>query len=102
MDRELTMELLVTYDVDTTTPDGARRLRRVAKVCEAYGLRVQKSVFEIVCSDVDWMIMKKRLLDVIDGDQDSIRVYQMNVGALGKAQHLGRSPEAPHGAPLIY
>lgn len=42
------MEFLVTYDADTTTAEGRRRLRRVAKTCESYGLRVQKSVFEIV------------------------------------------------------
>ena len=47
------MELLVTYDVNTTTPEGRRRLRKVAKLCEGYGLRVQKSVFEVVCNDTD-------------------------------------------------
>jgi CRISPR-associated protein Cas2 len=41
------MELLITYDVDTTTPAGTRRLRHVAKTCEGYGHRVQKSVFEV-------------------------------------------------------
>lgn len=96
------MELLVTYDVDTTTPAGARRLRKVAKICEAYGLRVQKSVFEVVCSDTHWITMEKRLLDTINPDQDSIRVYTLRTGTFGKAEHLGHSPPAPHDTPLIY
>jgi len=47
------MDLLVTYDVETVTPQGQRRLRKVAKICEAYGHRVQKSVFEVVCRETD-------------------------------------------------
>ncbi|GAA2817198.1 CRISPR-associated endonuclease Cas2 [Saccharopolyspora taberi] len=96
------MELLITYDVDTTTPAGARRLRRVAKVCEAYGLRVQQSVFEVVCTEVDWELMRRRLLEVIDPRQDSIRVYRLNAGTFTKAEPLGHSPPAPHDTPLIY
>ncbi|MEY8042633.1 CRISPR-associated endonuclease Cas2 [Saccharopolyspora cebuensis] len=96
------MELLITYDVDTTTPAGERRLRRVAKACEAYGLRVQKSVFEVVCSDVQWQLMRHRLLGIIDPDHDSIRVYRLHAGTFSGAQHLGHSPPAPHDTPLIY
>lgn len=95
------MELLVTYDVDTTTPDGRRRLRRVAKICEAYGLRVQKSVFEIVCTDADWLKMRHRLLGSI-AESDSIRVYSLQQGTLATAEHLGHSPPAPHHDALIY
>ncbi|WP_221468111.1 CRISPR-associated endonuclease Cas2 [Saccharopolyspora phatthalungensis] len=94
--------MLITYDVDTSTPAGARRLRRVAKVCEAYGLRVQKSVFEVVCTEVDWLLMQQRLLDVIDAEHDSIRVYKLHHGALAKAEHLGHSPPAPHHTPLVF
>lgn len=96
------MEILITYDVDTTTPAGTRRLRRVAKICEAYGLRVQKSVFEIVCTQVDWMLMQQRLLEAIDADHDSIRIYKLHTGAFSNAEHLGHSPPAPHDTPLIF
>ncbi|MEV0705112.1 CRISPR-associated endonuclease Cas2 [Saccharopolyspora sp. NPDC050389] len=96
------MELLVTYDVDTTTPDGRRRLRRVAKICEAYGIRVQKSVFEIVCTDADWLTMRHRLLEIIAHEHDSIRVYSLQRGTFAKAEHLGHSPPAAHNEPLIY
>ncbi|RCW45121.1 CRISPR-associated Cas2 family protein [Halopolyspora algeriensis] len=96
------MELLITYDVDTTTADGRRRLRHVAKACEAYGIRVQKSVFEVVCRDADWVLMKQRLLDIIDPEQDSIRVYVLQRGTFVSAEHIGQSPPAPHDEPLIY
>ncbi|KAA5837944.1 CRISPR-associated endonuclease Cas2 [Saccharopolyspora hirsuta] len=96
------MELLVTYDVDTTTPAGRRRLRQVAKICESYGIRVQKSVFEIVCTDADWITMRHRLLDIISTEHDSIRIYTLHRGTLDTAQHLGHSPPAPHHDPLIY
>lgn len=96
------MEILITYDVDTTTSAGARRLRHVAKICEAYGLRVQKSVFEVVCTPANWIRMQQRLLDVIDVEHDSIRIYQLHANAFNKAQHLGHSPPAPHDTPLVY
>ena len=44
------MYLLVTYDVNTASPDGAKRLRQVAKICQNYGQRVQNSVFECLVS----------------------------------------------------
>ena len=96
------MEILVTYDVDTTTTEGRRRLRRVAKTCESYGLRVQKSVFEIVCSDAEWLRMRHQLAEIIDANTDSIRAYPLPRGTFTKAQHLGHAPPAPHETPLIY
>lgn len=96
------MELLITYDVDTTTPAGQRRLRRVAQTCEAYGLRVQKSVFEIVCTEAQWLLMRHRLLEIINEEHDSIRVYRLPVGSFAQAQHLGHSPPAAHDTPLVY
>lgn len=88
--------------MDTTTPAGTRRLRRVAKICEAYGLRVQKSGFEIVCTQVDWMLMQQRLLEATDAEHDSIRIYKLPAGSFNKAEHLGHSPPAPHNTPLVF
>ncbi|MFR9727840.1 CRISPR-associated endonuclease Cas2 [Saccharopolyspora sp. MS10] len=96
------MELLLTYDVDTTTPAGRRRLRRVAQACEAYGVRVQKSVFEIVMSEVQLLLLRRRLLDIIDPGLDSIRVYRLPAKSFAEAQHLGHSPPAGHDTPLIF
>ena len=40
------MLVLITYDVNTETPAGRKRLRKVAKRCVDHGQRVQNSVFE--------------------------------------------------------
>lgn len=90
------MELLVTYDVETVTPAGQRRLRRVAKICEGLGVRVQKSVFEVVCSPVQLAQLLIALRDAIDASTDSIRIYHLPAGSLAAAEHHGRSPKAPH------
>ncbi|HIW28760.1 MAG TPA: CRISPR-associated endonuclease Cas2 [Candidatus Luteococcus avicola] len=68
----------MTYDVNTQTAEGERRLRRVAKVCEGLGDRVQKSVFEVRCS-VAQLIKLIHDLDEIVTDQDSIRIYRVEV-----------------------
>ncbi|MCP2330143.1 CRISPR-associated endonuclease Cas2 [Actinoalloteichus caeruleus] len=96
------MELLISYDVETATRDGQRRLRRVAKICEAYGHRVQKSVFEVVCRPQDWVLMKHRLAEVINSERDSIRVYHLDRGSFSRAEHMGASRLAPHESPLVY
>ena len=71
------MWVLVTYDVNTEKPAGRRRLRRVAKICEGYGTRVQKSVFECTLSDVNYERMKTRLLETIRTGEDSLRFYRL-------------------------
>jgi CRISPR-associated protein Cas2 len=95
------MELLVTYDVNTTTPEGRRRLRQVAELCEGYGLRVQKSVFEIICSDPELLTLIDSMTRVIDHGHDSIRIYKMTSGCLQSARTLGTAESAPHRDPLI-
>ncbi|MYL06370.1 MAG: CRISPR-associated endonuclease Cas2, partial [Gemmatimonadales bacterium] len=71
------MEILVAYDVATDDAAGRRRLRRVAQACEAYGQRVQKSVFECVLSDADMEMLVARLRAEIDETVDSIRIYRL-------------------------
>ncbi len=61
------MEVLVAYDVATDTAAGRRRLRQVAKVCEAHGQRVQKSVFECVLNDAQLELLVHRLSDLPRG-----------------------------------
>jgi CRISPR-associated protein Cas2 len=95
------MELLVTYDVNTVTPEGRRRLRQVAKVCEGFGLRVQKSVFEVVCAKADLLILMDRIGRIIDREQDSIRVYRMQQGTFEAVQTLGNAKIFPHRDPLV-
>ncbi|RVW01990.1 CRISPR-associated endonuclease Cas2 [Rhodococcus xishaensis] len=95
------MDLLVTYDVDTTTREGQRRLRRVAKICEAYGHRVQKSVFEVVCRDTDELRLIATLRATIDHERDSIRLYSLPSGALDEVEHLGVSREIDPRGPIV-
>jgi CRISPR-associated protein Cas2 len=95
------VELLLTYDVNTTTPEGRRRLRQVAQICEGYGLRVQKSVFEIVCTDVDLIKLTASIGRTIDHANDSIRIYPMHSGAFRLVKTLGIAAILPHRDPLI-
>jgi CRISPR-associated protein Cas2 len=100
MDRDL-MELLVTYDVDTTTTEGQRRLRRVAKVCEGIGHRVQKSVFEVVCDPAQRLQLEASLLAIIDTSSDSVRIYRLDRGTFGTARHLGAATTPTHHGAMI-
>jgi CRISPR-associated protein Cas2 len=71
------MLVLVCYDVNTETSAGQRRLRRVAKVCESTGQRVQKSVFECQVDVAQFETLERRLLAEINPDQDCLRLYRM-------------------------
>lgn len=72
------MYILVTYDVSTETEVGQKRLRKVARLCMDYGQRVQNSVFECVLTEVQLAELKNRLQQVIDSQNDSIRIYYLN------------------------
>ena len=69
------MMVLITYDVETVTLAGARRLRRVAKECQNYGQRVQNSVFECVLTEAQFAILRNKVTSLIDEEKDSVRFY---------------------------
>lgn len=71
------MLVLVCYDVNTETKAGRRRLRRVAKVCESTGQRVQKSVFECQLDLARFEALERELLEEIDPQQDCLRLYRI-------------------------
>ncbi|MBP9712283.1 MAG: CRISPR-associated endonuclease Cas2 [Sterolibacterium sp.] len=71
------MRVIVCYDVNTETREGRRRLRRVARVCESTGQRVQKSVFECQVDLAQMEELERRLLKEIDLTQDNLRLYRM-------------------------
>ncbi|MEE1928315.1 CRISPR-associated endonuclease Cas2 [Streptomyces sp. TRM 70351] len=95
------MDLLLTYDVDTTSPEGRRRLRRVAKLCEGHGLRVQKSVFEIVADEKDLLRLLDRIDATIDTTCDSIRIYRLPHHGFDDVQTLGTAQTQPHRQDLV-
>ena len=67
--------VLITYDVDTISETGAKRLRKVAKVCQDYGLRVQNSVFECRLTDAQFVLVKNKIENIINMDLDNVRFY---------------------------
>ncbi len=69
---------VVTYDVNTETKEGRRRLRLVARTCEGFGFRVQHSVFECKLTEEQLFQLKRRLLDIIDEEKDSLRFYRIH------------------------
>ena len=71
------MLILVCYDVTTETPEGRRRLRRVAKACEGMGQRVQKSVFECRVNQMQYEALERRLIERIDPKEDCLRLYRL-------------------------
>ncbi len=95
------MDLLITYDVETTSSAGRARLRRVAKICEAYGHRVQKSVFEVVCRDADKPRIVAALATAIDHDHDSIRIYHLPARVLDDIEYLGIPRQVDPRGPIV-
>jgi CRISPR-associated protein Cas2 len=95
------MLILVTYDVSTVEKAGLRRLRRVARACEDYGVRVQKSVFECQVGQAEWVQLKDRLLREIKKDEDSLRFYYLDETAKQKIEHHGMDKPIDLSEPLI-
>jgi CRISPR-associated protein Cas2 len=73
-------DILVVYDVQTTTPKGKRRLRRVAQLCKNYGQRVQFSVFECRVSQAQLEVLEAHSLEILDTNKDSLRIYILHQG----------------------
>jgi len=95
------MTIVITYDVETKTPEGRRRLRRVAQACLDYGQRVQFSVFEVQLNDTQWTKLRLRLLDEIDPRVDSLRFYFLGEDATKRTEHHGAKPTLNFQDPLI-
>lgn len=83
------MLILISYDVETKTPEGRRRLRRIAKRCVDYGQRVQNSVFECNIDPAQWAELKAALLEEIDIKKDSLRFYYLGSHWKNRIEHVG-------------
>ena len=95
------MELLVTYDVSTESREGRSRLRRIAKICQGYGQRVQKSVFECIVNSVEMELLLHELLSAMKRDEDSLRIYRLKEPREQYVQIYGKRPEFDVRDPLI-
>ena len=83
------MMILVTYDVSFKDENGPKRLRRMSKLCQVFGQRVQYSVFEIDVDMAQWTQLKNQLLDVMNQDADSLRIYYLGNNWKRKVEHIG-------------
>ncbi len=94
--------MLITYDVNTETSDGKRRLRKVAKQCLNYGQRVQNSVFECLVDPVQFLELRKRLESIIDPEKDSLRYYNIGNNWKSRVEHIGaKQAYDPEGIMLV-
>ncbi len=81
--------VLITYDVNTETSRGKKRLRQVAKQCMNYGQRVQNSVFECVLDAAKCREVQHILEKIIDKEKDSLRFYYLGNSYKNKIVHMG-------------
>lgn len=95
------MLVLITYDVNTETAEGRRRLRHVSKACRDYGQRVQNSVFECELDTALLLKVKARLVSLIDIDKDSLRFYILGNDHRNKVEHFGAKPSFDVTGPLV-
>lgn len=84
------MYILITYDVDTTSKSGARRLRGVAKACINYGQRVQNSVFECELTESQLATLKGIVGEIIDVEKDSVRIYYLHKNDTRRVEVIGK------------
>ncbi len=96
------MMLVVTYDVNTMSSAGEKRLRKVAKICEKYGTRVQNSVFEVLVDAAQLVVLKSELSNVIDRENDSVRFYRLGNSYQHKVETMGKEPLVQAGSALIF
>ena len=95
------MLLIVCYDVNTETRVGRRRLRRVAKLCEGMGQRVQKSVFECQVDRAQFEALERSLVAEIDVKEDNLRFYRLAELRGYEVREHGRFRATDFDAPLV-
>ena len=86
------MMVLITYDVNTETAEGKKRLYKVARQCQNYGQRVQNSVFECILDPARLTQLKDKLEKIIDVKKDSIRYYYLGDEWRKRVEHVGAKP----------
>lgn len=94
--------VIVCYDVNTESREGRRRLRRVAKLCEATGQRVQKSVFECQIDLSQMEELERKLCAEIDEQQDCLRIYRLPETRGAEVREYGKFKAVDFGGPLVF
>jgi CRISPR-associated protein Cas2 len=93
--------VLITYDVNTTTPEGRKRLRLVARHCMNYGQRVQNSVFECLLDASQFAAFRHELESIIDMEKDSVRYYFLGNNWKRRVEHVGAKETYDPEGPLV-
>jgi len=95
------MLVVVAYDVSTDSDAGKRRLRKVAKICEGRGQRVQNSVFECLVDAAQWTALRARLVSEADLEEDSLRFYFLGDNWKRRIEYLGAKSSYDPQGPLV-
>ena len=95
------MLMLVSYDVSTVDRAGRNRLRRIAKACQNWGIRVQNSVFECNVDAAQWVRLKAELEDIFDPETDSLRYYNLGDRYSTRIEHVGAKPAMDVEQPML-
>ncbi len=95
------MLVLITYDVNTSSGSGQKRLRRVARICQNYGQRVQNSVFECLVDPAQFSKVRAKLIKEIDKSKDSLRFYFLGKNWKRRVEHVGARESYDPEGPLI-
>lgn len=86
------MLVLISYDVSTEDQGGSKRLRRIARLCENWGQRVQLSVFECLVDPAQWAALRNALIKEMDEEKDSLRFYFLGSNWKRRVEHIGAKP----------
>ena len=95
------MMVVVSYDVSTVSKEGRRRLRRVARACTNYGLRVQNSVFQCMVDLDQWVVLRAKLLAIYDPGEDSLRFFFLGRNWKKRIEHHGTKKVLDLDEPLV-
>ena len=96
------MMVVIAYDVDTTSAAGAKRLRKVARLCEQYGIRVQNSVFEVLVDAAQRAALKAKLEKTFHPEVDSIRIYRLGNSYQNIIDGMGKCAPVEAGEALLF
>jgi len=79
------MNMIVAYDIAEP-----RRLSKVAKLIQDYGVRVQKSIFEVDVDAGRFTEMKARVEEVIEASEDGVKYFPLCEKCAGTVEIIGQ------------
>lgn len=77
--------MVVVYDIADN-----HRLNRVAKVIKDYGMRVQKSKFEVTVDTAIFSEIKSRIEEIIEPAEDGVKYFPLCEKCAGTVEIIGQ------------